>query len=64
MIANLLQDAFWAVVSVLTFVGAWLVRNVLTNGKRLTILETESKMRTELMREVRDDVKDLQKRVK
>jgi len=61
---DFLNDAFWFVIAAIAGFGAWLVRNVLTNGKRLTILETESKMRTELMREVRDDVKDLQKRVK
>lgn len=56
---DFLQDAFWWFVGGIAFGVGWLVRNVLMNGRRLTILETESRHRTELLKEVRADVKQL-----
>jgi len=60
------ENAFWYILSAVIAIGLWVARNILTNGKRLDLLEQQAKHHSALRKadheaisEVRRDVGEI-----
>jgi hypothetical protein len=54
-------NILWGVTLSILAASWWVIRNVLTNNKKIELLEQKTEMMHELLKEVRNDQKQMQR---
>lgn len=54
-------NILWGVILSILAASWWVIRNVLTNNKKIELLEQKTEMMHDLLKEVRNDQKQMQR---